>query len=148
MRLFRFLVLATAAIGGVLLAPGVASAHALKATVTVAATVKVEAFFDDDTPAELGEVTVTDANGKVVLTGKTDERGVWTFPAPKPGEYTLTVKSIGHVAKQSFRVEGEPDAPPVAYTDEPMNKTVALVIGVGVLLGVSAVAWLLQGRPR
>ena len=101
MRVIRLLVLATAAAGGVLLGPAVASAHAMGAKVTVAEEVRVEAYFEDDFPAEFAEASVTDADGKEVLTGKTDERGVWTFAKPGPGRYTLTVKSAGHVANRA-----------------------------------------------
>jgi len=141
MGTFRLLVLATVAAGGVLLAPGRASAHALRAKITVAETVKVEAYFDDDTPAEFADATVTDASGAEVLTGKTDARGVWTFPLPKPGTYTLRVKSIGHAAQVDFPVEGEPEAPPAVYAPGRMNTPLALALGLLLLLGVSAVSW-------
>src|SRR6478672_8663614 len=105
MRCPRFLVLATAAAVGVPLAAGPASAHDLRANVTVAGEVKVLAYFEgEDSPAGLAEVIVTDAEGATVLTGKTDDRGVWAFPPPKPGTYRLKVESAGHVAKVQFRV--------------------------------------------
>jgi hypothetical protein len=148
MRPFRLLVLATAAAGGVLLAPAVASAHDLRARVTLAAAVKLEAFFDDDTPAELADVRVTDAGGAEVLAGKTDDRGVWTFPRPNPGRYTATVKSAGHVAKVEFPVEGDPEAPPAVYAPWRMNKALGLAIGLVLLLGLSAASWLIRRRRR
>ena len=141
MRLFRFLVLATVATGGVLLAPGVASAHALKTTVTVAATVKVEAFFDDDTPAELADVIVTDdASGAEIRTGKTDGAACGRSRRQNRASTPSPCRS-GHVASSRPR-RGQPDAP-VTYTDERMNKVVALVIGVGLLLGLRQ-CWFLQ----
>ena len=148
MRCFRLLVLATAAAAGVLLAAAPASAHDLRANVTVANAVKVEAYFDDDTPAQFAEVTVINAEGAAVLTGKTDERGVWTFPLPKPGTYSLKVESAGHVATVPFRVDGGPAAPAVVYTGWRMNKAVALAIGVLLLLGISAVSWFIRYRRR
>ena len=141
MRGFRFLVLVTLATAGVPLIPTAARAHDLRAVVTVAEAVRVEAFFDDETPAESAEVQVTDAAGAVVATGKTDERGVWTFPCPVPGQYTLAVKSIGHGTTVAFTVAGTQEAP-VAFTGQRLNKTVALTLGVGLLLGISAVSWL------
>lgn len=145
MRCFRSLVLATAAILGVLVAPAIASAHDLQAKVTVAEVVKVEAFFNDKMPAEVAEVTVMDAEGVAVLTGKTDERGVWTFPLPKPGTYSITVKSVGHVAKVKFNVDGGPAA---VYTGWRLNKALGLTIGLLLLLGISAASWYIRHRRR
>ena len=144
MRRFRLLVLATvAAVGGL---PASADAHAMFAKVTVADAVTLLAYFEEDVPAEFAEVQVTDADGTVVASGKTDERGVWTFPKPKPGNYFVTVKSIGHVAKCEFPVAGEPDAPPAVYTGWQPNTAVALTLGAGGLLGISAVSWFLRRR--
>ncbi len=55
MTAFRVLVLATAATSGVLLAPAVASAHAMHAKVTVADEVKVEVYFDEEMPGDFGD---------------------------------------------------------------------------------------------
>lgn len=150
MRVFRVFVLAIVAIGGVLLAPAVASAHGMRADVTVADQVKVVAYFDDDTPAESATVSIADANGNEILTGKADEHGVWTFAKPAPGQYTLTAKCIGHVAKVEFRVEGdsEPELPPVVYTRSQLPKIIGIVVGLVVLLGISAVSWFLRRYRR
>ena len=146
MRRFRLLVLATvAAVGGL---PAPAAAHAMHADVTVADAVTLLAYFEEDVPAEFAEVQVTDADGAVVASGKTDARGLWTFPKPKPGAYTLTVKLIGHMATREFRVAGEPDAPQVFYTGWRPNKAVALTAGVVLLLGMSAVSWFRRRRRR
>jgi nickel transport protein len=148
MRVFRFLVLAIAAAGGALLIPGRADAHAMHADVDVTNDpAKLLAYFDEDFPAEFADVTVTDADGNVVLTGKTDERGVWTFPRPKPGTYVLTVRAgRGHVAKREFTVGGAGEE--TVFTGRRLNKWVGLSIGVAVLLGASGVSWLLRRRGR
>jgi hypothetical protein len=142
-RGFRLLVLATAALGGVLFTPTRASAHDLRAKVTVAEAVKVEAYFDGDTRAEFADATVTDESGAEVLTGKTDEHGAWTFPLPKPGAYTLRVRlKDGHAAKVEFRVESESETEaPAVYAPRRMNTALALAAGLVLLLGVSAVCW-------
>lgn len=146
MRAVRLLVLATAAAGGVLLAPATASAHAMRAQVEVRAdSVYFLAYFDDDTPAEFAAVTLTDAAGNEVLTGTTNERGEWTFPRPAPGRYTLTAKCVGHSAKVPFPVEGEPEAPAV-YSGRGPGRAAGLAIGLALLLGVSAAIWLRRRR--
>ncbi len=160
MRCFRFLVLATAAVGGVLLAPTRARAHAMHADVTVGKDVKLLAYFDEDVPAEFADVTVTDADGKVVAKGKTDERGLWTFPKPKPGTYTLLAKSVGHTAKVKFEVAGvgaaealggrgahdTPEPESVTYTEWRPSKAQGLAIGAGGLVGFSALYWLTRRK--
>jgi nickel transport protein len=147
-RVFRFLVLATATIAGALLVPSRAGAHAMFVDVKHAEDpVKVLAYFDEDMPAEFADVTVTGADGNVVLTGKTDEHGVWTFPRPtKSGTYTVTVKLTGHVAKREFTVDGEAET--TAAPARRLNKWVGLGIGVAVLLGASGLSWLLRRRGR
>lgn len=151
MHPLRVLVLATCAVGGVLGAHGRADAHGLHATVTVTDTdVKLEAFYDEELPADVADVTVTDADGTVVQTGKTDERGLWSFPKPKPGAYTLTVRADdGHVVRCKFEVSGpaEPDTPAV-YGGRPLNKWVGLSAGLLILLVISGVTWLRRRRAR
>ncbi|VTR90773.1 Uncharacterized protein OS=Thermovibrio ammonificans (strain DSM 15698 / JCM 12110 / HB-1) GN=Theam_1524 PE=4 SV=1: CarboxypepD_reg [Gemmata massiliana] len=149
MHVLRSTVLAISVTAGALFASSSARAHDMNATVKVEPTsVRVEVFFEDDLPAELAKVIVTSSAGAEVVTGTTDDRGVWTFPTPVPGEYTLTAKCIGHTTTVQFSVAGSPEAPPVSYTGERLNKTVGLTIGVGGLLGVSAVFWLLRRRHR
>jgi hypothetical protein len=78
--------------------PAAARAHALGAEAKwKAGQVTVEAFYEDDTPAEGATVAVTSADGRVVASGKTDTRGAWTFPAPPAGRYTVAVDAgAGH----------------------------------------------------
>ena len=147
MRTFRFLVLATVAAAGALVIPTRADAHAMHAKVDVTNDpARLDAYFDENFPAELADVTVTDADGNVVLTGKTDKRGVWMFPRPKPGTYVLTVKEPdGHVAKREFTVGAGEET---VFTGRRLNKWVGLSIGVVVLLGASGISWLLRRRGR
>jgi nickel transport protein len=145
--MFRYLVLATATAAGALLTPCRADAHAVHVTFDPTADpIKVVAYFDEDMPAEFADVTVTDADGNVVRTGKTDERGVFTFLRPKPGTYRLTVKSVGHVARSEFSVSGDTEGTVEAGWRP--NKWVGLGIGAGGLLGVSGASWLLRRRGR
>lgn len=142
MRAIRFVILLTATTAGVILVPGGAGAHDMNATVQVGAgSVRVEVFFEEDLPAERAAVRVTDAAGAEVAAGTTDERGVWTFPAPPPGEYQLRATCIGHAAAVGFMVAAAPAAEPVAYTGWRLNKAVGLGAGAGGLLGVSALVW-------
>ncbi len=68
-------------------------------------TVVVEGYFDDDTPADDAKVTVEDETGKVVLEGKTDDKGVWSFPTPKPGKYKVKLDAgAGHRATTTFTI--------------------------------------------
>ncbi len=145
--MLRYLVLGTATVAGVLFAPGRAGAHAMHADVKfVNDTVQLLAYFEEDVPAEFADVTVTDADGNIVLTGKTDERGVWTFPRPKPGRYTITAKLVGHVVKAPLPIDGAAEEA-VTPTDR-RNKWVGLALGVAGLLGVSGASWLLRRRTR
>ena len=69
---------------------------------------RVEAFFDDDTPAQKARITVENEKREIVAEGLTDERGTWDHPLPEPGKYTIRAESVGHVAKERLTVEAEP----------------------------------------
>ncbi len=70
--------------------PALAHAHAVGVTAKlVGASVRIEAFFDDDEPAADAKVTVRDAAGSLVAEGTTDAAGVWSFAAPPAGRYTV-----------------------------------------------------------
>ncbi len=148
MHPLRLLVLATLAAGGVLAGAAPASAHAMKADVTVGERVKLVAYYDDDTPAESAAVTVTDAEGKEVFAGATDERGVLTFARPAPGRYTLAVQSAGHAVKVEFEVKGAPEGGADAYTSRRLHPAVGLTIGVIVLVSISGASWYIRRRRR
>ncbi|MDB5307441.1 MAG: hypothetical protein JWO38_1643 [Gemmataceae bacterium] len=95
--------------------------------------IRVEAGYDDDTPAEKAKVTVTDAAGNPVAAGVLDERGVWTFPKPGPGSYTVVVEITGH--RDAVRLEVPEAAAPVVYSGWRLDKRLGLGLGLGLLLG-------------
>lgn len=149
----RGFVVGIVAIAGVPLTASVAFAHKLFADVKVGETIQLVAYFEEDAPAELAQVTVTDAAGQTIFTGQTDERGVLQFPKPAPGAYTLRVKCIGHTVKVTFEVPGpvgETTAAPAAvddtpalFTEERVDSAARLALGVGILLSLSLVSWLI-----
>lgn len=107
-----------------LMLPAVASAHAVGLDVKLKDNaVRVEAYYDDDTPAADAKVTVETADKAVVAEGKTDDKGVWTCSAPAAGEYTVRVDAgDGHKAKAKITVpaaagESSRFAGPVAGDD-------------------------------
>lgn len=76
--------------------PTAADAHAVGAEARLKGDrVEVDAYFDDDTPADDAAVVVTDAGGKNVAAGRTDARGQWSFPTPPGGEYKVAVDAGG-----------------------------------------------------
>lgn len=134
------------------LAAGPAAAHDLNARVTVgpypernvpAGEVRVEAWYgdspDDADPADAARVTVTDAAGNPVATGTLDDRGVWAFPRPGPGRYVVVVESAGHRAEVAFEAAGE-------HTGWRPDRRLGLAVGLGLVLGVSVLAWLRRRR--
>ena len=130
----RQLVLAALAALVAGLTPGRAAAHDLRADVNPATDpIRVEAGYDDGTPADDARVTVTAADGTVVASGKTDERGVWTFPLPGPGRYTVAVESAGH--RDTVGLEVPEAAAPTVFARFRLDKTVAVVLGLALILG-------------
>jgi hypothetical protein len=141
-----------------------ALAHRLHVDPTIVGNeLRVEAFYEDDTPAPDATVTVRMGDATVAQ-GRTDEKGVWTCPKPAGGTYTVRAESVGHAATETIVIpEAEPGAgqpPPGIMSDDSTSasrkaKTRTpwrnLALGVG-LLGTACVAWLINrkvaGRPR
>ena len=142
----RFLVLATAAVAGLVFASSPALAHDLNAKVdTRTDPVRVDAWFDDDTPAEQAKVVVTDESGAEVASGTLNDKGVWTFPRPtRAGTYTVAVELAGHRTTVQFPIEeSKPGLIPTGdeYTGWRLDKRLGLGAGLAVLLGGSLLFW-------
>jgi nickel transport protein len=114
-------------------------AHQLLLETKIEATqVRVEAFFDDDSPADEATVQVTNESAEVIAQGKTDANGVWYFPRPKGGSYTLKVSSLGHVGEKTL------DAP---LTRDEQTRTPWAKIGIGLgLIFLCTLGWLFSRR--
>jgi hypothetical protein len=137
-----------------LLAAGPAFAHRLNVKPTVVGDqLRVEAYYDDDTPSQEAKVTLT-RDGELVASGRTDEKGIWTTPRPKAGTYVVRAESVGHAAKDSFEVtEPEPTAAPAVEPPpaEPTHHTPTpwreLATGLGIIAGLWVV-WQIARRNR
>ena len=128
---FRPLLIAAA----VALAPTRGDAHNLIVQVDLKPhEVRVEAGFDDDTPAQEAVAVVRNAKGYVVADGRTDEKGVWTFPRPVPGAYIVRVEYIGHDKEVAFAI---PDESFVGrFASWQPDKAAGAAAGVALVLGV------------
>lgn len=86
--------------------PSAGLAHGLGITVTIVdRTVKVEARFDSDDPADDCEITVTAADGREIAKGMTDKNGLFFFPKPELGEYLIVADAgAGHRAQKTLTV--------------------------------------------
>jgi hypothetical protein len=110
---------------------------------------RVEAYYDDDTPAQEAKITVR-AGDTMVAEGRTDEKGVWTCPKPAAGKYTVRAGSVGHAATETIDIgEVVATTEPPAADDPKSAQRLAntrtpwrnLAVGLG-LLGTVCVAWL------
>ncbi len=149
--------------------PSAAFAHAVGVEAKLKdGVVRVEAYYDDDTPAAAAKVTVEGEAKAVVAEGKTDAKGVWSFPAPPAGRYTIRVDAgAGHVAKTTITVPPahlhasgtEPgtapaDAEPVSISEGPTRASftgptrwVMAAVGVGLIGALAAAArWVIRRR--
>jgi len=110
---------------------------------------RIEAFFDDNSPARDATVRVVDMEGRIIAEGKVDERGICNLPVPPQGHYTARVTCLGHSASRSINVfTGEPPPEPEPTRAE-LTRTPWLRVGIG--LGVIAalcVIFLLARRGR
>lgn len=99
--------------------------------------VRVEAFFEDDSPGDDATVQILDESGKVIVEGKTDSTGVYTFPNPPAGKYRVKVSCVGHVG------EAQLEAGP---TREELTRTPWFRVGLG--LGVITALTLIWRSQR
>ncbi|HBI15937.1 MAG TPA: hypothetical protein DDY20_10565 [Desulfobulbaceae bacterium] len=64
-------------------------------------TVFTESYFPDGKPVSGGLIEVQDTKGNKLLEGKTDEKGLFSFPLPKNENLTIIINAtMGH--KNSF----------------------------------------------
>jgi hypothetical protein len=151
-------------------APACAFAHALGVDCTLrGAKVEVEAFYDDNSPAQQAKVQVVNAKDEIVASGVTDAKGMWTFATPPPGKYAVRVDAgAGHRAKKTINVPAaEPTTAAVAqdvptpavsisedgptraeFTRFPWAQVVVGVVVLGGVGGAFAVATILRKSGR
>jgi nickel transport protein len=134
--------------------PSSALAHALHVLAKMEGNqVKVEAFFDDNSPAADAKVTVRDATGKVLYEGRTDGTGNWSFAMPAPGTYEIVVDDgAGHRTQKHLRVSGanaDGSEQATAPTREELTQVPWLKVGIGIgaIVGFSLLVWLVRQRP-
>ena len=90
-----------------LLLPGVAFAHDVAVWAEVVkGRVRVEAYFSDGSPVGDSPVKVTNDDGKVLVTGQTNAKGVFEFAPPAKTALTITVSAGGgHDTSAHIRAE-------------------------------------------
>jgi nickel transport protein len=118
---------------------------------------RVEAYYEDDTPADDAKVTVLQGD-TVVAEGKTDDRGVWSCPLPPPGTYQVKVLSVGHVGRTTVPVEGPASGTADSGSDQVLNPEKRaedtrtpwnrLGLGVGLILGLALAWWLIRRKSH
>lgn len=136
--------------------PAAASAHAIGADATIkGGRVHIEAYYDDDTAAIDASVLVV-GDGKEVASGTTDSAGKWSFAAPPPGDYRVTVDAgAGHRVTIKVKVPNGLPASPVEerpvtegkrreeFTRVPWQ---GLTVGVGALGLIAVASWAMRKR--
>jgi len=143
----RFFMLAIATVSVVAVFGNQAAAHDLQGRVTLLPdSIKVEAWFNDDTPAQEARVAIIFANGIEVTSGKTDDKGVCLLNKINPGRYKAIIELIGHRETIPFEVAETTGV--LEISSSRMNKTLGLFIGISGLLGVSCLFWLTRQRKR
>jgi hypothetical protein len=144
-------------VAAILVATSPAQAHRLIVDPRVVGDqVKVEAFYEDDTPAQNAKVTVW-LDKEKVAEGRTDEKGVWKFPKPAPGTYTVRVEDLGHAGKELLVISDpkvgsespthmpEPAADVPSRDEKTGPRWGRVAIGVGVIGGL-VLLWRLRLR--
>ncbi|HKB03681.1 MAG TPA: hypothetical protein VKD90_15765 [Gemmataceae bacterium] len=111
---------------------------------------RVEVYYDDETPAQDAKITVLFGDEELA-TGKTDEKGVWTCPAPGPGTYLVRAESLGHAAKETVVIR-DPAADSASPAPESRaNRTRTpwrnIALGLGLIGGAVLLGRVLRRTP-
>lgn len=119
---------------------------------------RVEVFYDDDTPAQDAKVTIKNGDA-TVAEGRTDERGVWVWEKPVPGTYTVHAQSVGHASRpETVQIKKSDIEPPDAVADAappPESVTRAaktrtpwrnLALGLGLIAGAILLSQIFRRR--
>jgi nickel transport protein len=111
--------------------PGFVAAHGIGVEVKLQGnTVRVEAFFDDDTAASEAKVKVTALDGPFALQGVTDKEGHWSFPIPAPGKYRVAVDAgSGHLAQTTLTIPAS--SAPILEASKPSLEAPEVTISEG-----------------
>lgn len=124
-------------------------AHAMKATVTVAATeIRVTVGYDsDDDHGGPVAVKLFDAEKQVLGEGQPQPDGSWTFPRPRPGTYRVVASDeFGHRAERVIEVTDSTETKVSAEPDRPRGLMV--VIGIGIIGLLTMVGYWFASRKK
>ncbi|MEJ2660960.1 MAG: carboxypeptidase regulatory-like domain-containing protein [Desulfobacteraceae bacterium] len=102
MKILNCLLIATVA---VLVCSTAAMAHKVNLFAYVeGGKIYTESYFPDGSPVEAGKVLVYDSQDKLLLEGRTDKDGLFSFDVPKVDDLTIVIEaSMGH--KNSFKLK-------------------------------------------
>jgi hypothetical protein len=112
--------------------------------------VHVEAYYDDDTPAQEAKITIH-KDDAVVAEGRTDEKGVWNCTLP-PGHYTVKAETLGHAANEVFDVPAQLEEVAQPTDDQRADNTRfpiwRVIIGLGIITTLSLLSYCLRHRTK
>lgn len=103
--------------------------------------VRVEVYFEDDSPADDAEIELRGETGEVMLRGKADAKGVWTFPCPVAGTYLLKATCLGHVATIPWTVADVPTSDSSQQRAENTRTPWWGVVGGILVIGLGCTLW-------
>jgi hypothetical protein len=106
---------------------------------------RVEAYYDTTSkpPAENARIVVAKESGELIAEGRTDDRGIWSCPAPADGEYIVTAETLGHKSDPFALAVGAP----ARQAEQPGIPWLRIGIGLGVIALLSA-GWWFSRRKR
>jgi hypothetical protein len=107
----------------------------------------IKAFFYDDDPAEEAKVEVLDVAKTVLVSGKTDNKGIFRTDLPAPGTYTARVDAgAGHRTEKSFVVTEDHQL--VAASISRGIPWLKIGLGLGIIALTSAGLWVLKTATK
>ncbi|VEN73741.1 exported hypothetical protein [Candidatus Desulfarcum epimagneticum] len=103
-----------------------------------------EGKFSGGRPAKGAEIVVFDPDGHILLKGKTNEKGEFSFPAPSTGVRVVLNASMGH--RGEWSVSREEMGPGAAPEKTPGPSAWRVVPGLAAVLALSAAGFFAMRR--
>jgi nickel transport protein len=136
-----------------LLTADAAAGHRLYIDVTEVRTqveIEIEVYYGDGKPARNSDVTVYNPDDEVILTGKTDDDGMFKFILNDTmglENITVVVEQVGHRAEAEIDIIGG-DFSADTRVGDGMPIYANIIAGFGYLLGIAGFAALYQARKH
>ena len=116
-------------------------------------TINTESYFPDGKVVQNGSISVFDSNENLLLTGKTDSEGMFSFPVPKGDDLTIILDaSMGHRATFTITQEELGESTTSTSLKREQREDSASIgkvfVGIGCILGLMGLIMFIYSKRK